>query len=496
MSIEENLAEPRVMRFAELVGAPGDAPLAIDHYQRGFVWSEEKVRQLIDDLRTYWKDSRGTAYYMGTVLLHRDPGEGKRFIIDGQQRFTALCILYWHLHDELPPNTDLAYRSVDSAANIQQALACFRQVGDLAKALFDHLCFTVIEVPTQDLAFAFFDTQNNRGVRLDATDLLKAFHLRAIRAHGQEDEGGKRAALELAGATRWESMQTTARSMRGLPGDFTASLFNLVLWRARRWRGRHIGVESHDALLREFQHAAQPPGTDPAHIPLYPGRCNQLGRALVLQDDGSVAVDARLVALGRGAADLPFSVRQPVSSGIGFFLYAEKYAGLVGELMHEGHYDAEVRAFQNLYSTVIGELSVYLREVFVLGVVMYADRFGFEKLHAFALHFEHLLGSIRLGQSYIQRETARNIFRDGWLNLLDVIAGAFVPDEVIEYLKADPDVDKAYRKYDPDQDGGKTVRGRYRAALLNYYADERKDAVDLGEKRHWMNTRIGAARNH
>ncbi|MGO4579951.1 hypothetical protein AB4Z48_28325 [Cupriavidus sp. 2TAF22] len=53
MSEKDRLTEPSVLRFAELIGAPGDASLAIDHYQRGFVWGEEKVRQLIADLRAY-----------------------------------------------------------------------------------------------------------------------------------------------------------------------------------------------------------------------------------------------------------------------------------------------------------------------------------------------------------------------------------------------------------------------------------------------------------
>ncbi|TXI89003.1 MAG: DUF262 domain-containing protein [Cupriavidus sp.] len=111
MSVEDKLAEPRVVRFAELIGVPGDTPLAIDHYQRGFVWNEERVRQLIDDLRTYWKGLRDTAYYMGTVLLHRDTGKGKRFIIDGQQRFTALCILYHRPTGHGAGRTDSARRS-------------------------------------------------------------------------------------------------------------------------------------------------------------------------------------------------------------------------------------------------------------------------------------------------------------------------------------------------------------------------------------------------
>ncbi|MGO4579952.1 DUF262 domain-containing protein [Cupriavidus sp. 2TAF22] len=427
---------------------------------------------------------------MGTMLLHRNAGENKRYIIDGQQRFTALCTLYFSLHGELPPNTDLNYRSVDSATHIRQALASFREASDLPKALFDHLCFTVIEVPAQDLAFAFFDTQNNRGVPLGATDLLKAFHLRAIRADGPQASDDKRQALEHACAKRWETMQVAA-PVPHLPGKLTPALFNLVLWRARRWRGRHIGVESHDALLREFQQRAQPAGADPARVPLYPGRHNRRAAALLTYPSHSCQPDHLPDAPASRPADLPFSMRQPIHAGTGFFLYADKYAALVGELMLDKHADAEVRGFRALYDTVVSTLSVYLREVFLLGTVMYVDRFGFEKLVAFATYFEHLLGGIRLGQKSVVRETARNIFRDGHLNLLDVIAGAFEPEEVIAYLRADPHIDEAYRKYEKEPAERNTVRGRYKAAVLKHYTGGQQCAADLTEKRTWMHAHIG-----
>jgi hypothetical protein len=90
----------------------------------------------------------------------------------------------------------------------------------------ERICFTVIEVPSEDLAFTFFDTQNNRGVPLHATDLLKAFHLRAIAEPSRET-------LQTNCAKRWETLQRT-QPILGLAGDFAPALFNAFLWRARR----------------------------------------------------------------------------------------------------------------------------------------------------------------------------------------------------------------------------------------------------------------------
>ena len=91
--------------FPELF-ASSDLPLAIDSYQRAYVWNEEKIVALIEDLEGYAASgvSPQRDYYMGTVLLHENRAEGKRFIIDGQQRITSLCILHRAVTGNLPEN--------------------------------------------------------------------------------------------------------------------------------------------------------------------------------------------------------------------------------------------------------------------------------------------------------------------------------------------------------------------------------------------------------
>ncbi len=69
----------------------------VPRFQRGFVWSPDMVRDLADSL---WRD-----YPLGLLLLWRRasssaPGE-PLWIVDGQQRLTALCALFgklprWH----------------------------------------------------------------------------------------------------------------------------------------------------------------------------------------------------------------------------------------------------------------------------------------------------------------------------------------------------------------------------------------------------------------
>jgi uncharacterized protein with ParB-like and HNH nuclease domain len=79
----------------------------IDYYQREFAWSAEDVRTLVDDLIAQFiqarKDPRtrqgmrhAEPYFLGPFVYH-DVRPGVRFLVDGQQRFTVLHLIFVHL---------------------------------------------------------------------------------------------------------------------------------------------------------------------------------------------------------------------------------------------------------------------------------------------------------------------------------------------------------------------------------------------------------------
>lgn len=141
-------------------------PMAVDTYQRGFVWRDDKIRQLAEDLATYQRDADPKPpYYMGTILVHRNKHKQKHFIIDGQQRLTALCVLHHQLKGSLPIKCALTY-SPKSARRISAAAGIFREpLASPSADIFGQIVFTVICVERVDLAFTFFDTQNNGACR-------------------------------------------------------------------------------------------------------------------------------------------------------------------------------------------------------------------------------------------------------------------------------------------------------------------------------------------
>jgi Protein of unknown function DUF262 len=480
MTANQENVEVDVRSFSQLF-ATSPLPLGVDTYQRGFVWNDEKIRQLSDDLAQYQTESAPKPpYYMGTILLHRHAVKGKRYVIDGQQRLTALCVLHLRLLGLLPANCALTY-SPKSARRIRSAAKVFKEQSRLPTAqIFDQIVFTVIRVERVDLAFTFFDTQNNRGVPLHATDLLKAYHLRAVDGASTD----RKEALQTLCARRWEGIQQGAPVMSH-DQEFAPSLFTKFLWRARYWTGGRVLYGDHDALMEEFQKQTwQTEGQDT--IPLYRSRHNRLGTALTLKSDGHGEIQGNRISLSPKAEDLPFAIRQPIHKGIGFFLYADKYAALLRQLVSDATESPEIVGFRKVYTALLMANSVFLREIFLLASLMYADQFDDDGLWKFSLWMDHALGAIRLDKQQVRYEAAQNFFKHDALNLLDVIANSYRTEQVIAHLQKHHSRTESYTSEKIET--GKGVQGTYKQAVLAYYGHPQSDS--LSGKQSWIATKL------
>ena len=212
---------------------------AVPDYQREYVWEEDQVQQLLEDIRTEQKESGGAEYFIGSIVtvLNAD----KRFeLIDGQQRMTTIFIAVCALRDRLIALGDhkvaaienlISTLRVDDDGNESQdarlllqyedagdAIAHLvegrplklrsvtRSVSNMARAhrtatefysaefqsdtvqlraFFGYLINRVklIRVQTDGLARALkiFETINDRGVGLDSMDLLKNLLFRSCK---------------------------------------------------------------------------------------------------------------------------------------------------------------------------------------------------------------------------------------------------------------------------------------------------------------------------
>jgi hypothetical protein len=461
-------------------------PLALDTYQRAYVWGEDKIHQLLTDLTDFVplsvnkppinKKHQQEAYYMGTLLMHaKTKNKGNCLcVIDGQQRLTSLAILYWQLTNELPSYIKFEFRSSHSLVNIQQAkdamskwLAKHNVNRSVLLNIFSQLRFTVISVTKEDLAFTFFDTQNNRGVPLGSTDLLKAYHLREINS----DDGKLDEQLQSHCATRWETVQLHGKSNEtSKQHDFAPELFHYYLWRSRNWTGNQVvELESKDEMLSHFGDRTK--STPSGEVALYPAGQNQWGQTLRLTASNDFYLTPSPQQFGAQVASLPFALRQPVSKGAGFFLYAEKYAAMLNGLFYTSSSEPEIKAMQVFYNEVVLTLSHYLQSLFRLCVLVYFDRLGSLGLLRFVLWLDHRLGAIRLSQADIRRETPLKFLRDAKRNLLDVIAYAYESDDVIYFL-SQKDVSKSYQLNDgweKEIKNNRLVQERYASRVATYY---------------------------
>ena len=210
---------------------------SIDYYQREYGWQKKHVGELIDDLASKFLESYEEGnerdavaeyghYFLGSIIV--SDKDGRKFIIDGQQRLTTLTLLLIFLQHRLDdneqkaqvadlifstqygkrsfnldvpertpcmealytgsefPDTDLS----ESVANIMERYADIeeqfpQELPDVALPYFvDWLIEKVqlIEITaySDSDAYTIFETMNDRGLSLTPADMLKGYLLANI----------------------------------------------------------------------------------------------------------------------------------------------------------------------------------------------------------------------------------------------------------------------------------------------------------------------------
>lgn len=77
----------------------GDYDFAIPDYQRPYAWEQEQAKQLLDDLVEAIERSPEEPYFLGSIVLVKNPASPAADVIDGQQRLTTLTILLSVIRD-------------------------------------------------------------------------------------------------------------------------------------------------------------------------------------------------------------------------------------------------------------------------------------------------------------------------------------------------------------------------------------------------------------
>lgn len=479
--MERNKIVAGTARFKSIFTFEGGYSIKIPDYQRPYVWNAEKVETLINDLQYHIEHNRGQAYYMGSILFFCQNGGYE--IIDGQQRLTSLLIL-----DKIANNgqsilakhsnkVNFFFNSPLSKKNIVEVKNFVKDyktdwLQNNWNTVVPDLVFSVIVTNRQDDAFSFFETQNNRGVKLGSADYLKSFHLRELR----EQEG-----KQVAFARQWDTNNTN---------QFLNYLFNQVIWRARLWKGSDVWYESQDEVLQEFQKKTLTPEIK-NKVQIFPTVKNKIAHAIRYDENDGILLDTSPIALKSHAINYPFALRQPIEKGIGFFLYSERYAAMYHFLFHTEHLkNSELFKCKEFYKVVYSHsgMSEYLKSLYRLCLVLYYDKFESKAIDRFAKYLDYYIGVYRVELSSIYDKTSIRILRDKKQNLLDIISQAFIPEQVFDFIMENTN-DSVFRDETIPlvKENGQpinAVRSNYKRALLKYYKKE--DHTSLKALKEWI----------
>ena len=178
-----------------------DVKYVIPLYQRAFAWEEKQLTQLIEDINDVADDAN---YYMGTLIVSRQDNAYE--VVDGQQRLTALFLLFNCLGIQVPHTLKFACRaksnytlehiqdllhdnriSLDMDAVeegirigteiLQEKLQEINNEQNTLELFIEKLKRVVlyrIVVPEHTDLNRYFEIMNTRGEQLEQHDILKA----------------------------------------------------------------------------------------------------------------------------------------------------------------------------------------------------------------------------------------------------------------------------------------------------------------------------------
>lgn len=427
-----------ILTVAELLE---DDKLAIPEYQRPYKWTNIHINQLFEDIDRH-KDKM--AYRLGTVVFHRH--DGKRDIVDGQQRILSLIlavralietrrmpadesdlsrkkvpnpILRQELLDTL--NTlsekmiDPEFSSLTSQTNLYNNYLAVRRIvsrPEFTESMIDFLlnkCELVyFELNDISEAFQFFDSQNARGRDLDPHDLLKAFHLREF---ANEDEP-----LKASVVSQWEN--TDRETLVRLFADY---LFRIRNW-SRRASARYFGKE-HTPLFK---------GININQIDRFP-YVEQLRMAHHFVDEYNQSYQRRIDG---NQLVFPFNLDQIIINGRRFFEMVAHYQNKISHI-EKNHlpalegYAPRILDLINNYDGMYRTGDRYVRNLFDCLLIAYIDKFGMVEISRAVEKIFIWAYSLRLKMQVLQLASMDNYVLE--TNMFFLMKEATQPRDFLSY---------------------------------------------------------------
>lgn len=331
MSNNSNI-QATIVSVGELLQTEG---LRIPSYQRPYRWTEKNVRQLLEDVMHSMNAGKKN-YRIGSVILHNNTTDDTLDVVDGQQRLTTLFLLAKVCKDVCNLSCPLAFgsESFESIRNNYNFITAWinENVKVDKNAFISYMMgkcdFVKIVVDDLTEAFQMFDSQNGRGKELEAYNLLKAYHIRAMEQESREEK--------IRCDKRWEeaTQYDPTPKIKDDPNiDVLKQLFDEQLYRSRVWSRQEWAGEFSKTHIDEFKGFT----IDKNHPALFPYQNPQLLQYLTAKFydtilSGTAATKNRF-ELGDNDHINPFvNINQQIVNGKDFFDYVETYVEIYKQM--------------------------------------------------------------------------------------------------------------------------------------------------------------------
>lgn len=389
--------------------------LSIPDYQRPYVWNTTNVDQMLTDIKNSMEQGR-RQYRIGSIILHNND------IVDGQQRITTINLikLVWSKKDkEKQENTNiLKFAHEQSFMHIRENYEYIRKWFDSIPenrriefvSYLDKCCeFVVVRVSGKDslsMAFKLFDSQNGRGKPLEAYNLLKAYHLRAMSSC---DDGQK-----ISCDKEWEQNTRYGRDTNNgtSPYDILKHLFDEQLYRTRTWCRYSKAWYFSKKEINEFKGMQ----IDKLHVVDFPFQNKQLLLFMTEKFYQTFLKDTMPTCSrfsdGDGNYINPFvTINQPIVNGHSFFEYIRSYAEIYKKLFLDLD-SYQIRDFKEFYKknclSYNGHWRIgdnYIREMYKSLIMLMFDKFGEVGVNEYHRHLYVYAYSLRRKNSRVYYST-------------------------------------------------------------------------------------------
>lgn len=338
--------------------------LTIPSFQRPYVWSVKHIKQLWDDILCS-QALKKEDYRIGTIILHDD---GKNLeIVDGQQRLTSLCLMLYFLQPKAKNQAfhqffnkrQFAHHDTEQhlKENAEELKTWITDEIENPQELFEYILnrCSVVVIIVKDIAEAFqmFDSQNGRGLPLEAYNLLKAYHVSTFNTSLEKEVKAKY-------DQDWEHAAKSAGK------DYLKQVINEQLYRTRKWARREEAYIFDKKKIREFKGSTKGFTKYPfENFAYHFSETTEAGKTMRWLDE---------------VQSTHTEICQPIINGTPFFDYVQHYV-CIYKLLFENRKHPEFKFFSDFYHEYcnykhhrVGD--GYLLEVYKAATMLVFDRFG------------------------------------------------------------------------------------------------------------------------